>query len=198
MTDDLDIRLLWKSSKAKEDPTSLQINMMERKGTRTTLYWIRVILWIEFWLTIVGAPIAVYLFSTMYNRWFTISYGAICILYLFYYQFLIRKIERFNYDGNVVESLRSVYGYLRFYLLHYKIVIWLSLTVGFVMGLIQGMEENGGVPEDATIRFWAIVIGGSVLVILLLGGLFNFLIHLIYGRKIKRLKGMVKALESEV
>jgi len=198
MAEELDIRSLWNKSKAKEDPKSLHINMMERKGTKTTLYWVKFILWIEFFISIVGLPLALIYYPPNLNTFgFKVFYVAITIVYLFYYQFLIRQIRNFSYDGNVVDSLRKVYGYLRFYLLHYKVVIWLSLTVGFVIGIIQGIEDEGGLPEDAGLKFWIIIVGVSLVAIGIMGGILTLCIHLIYGRKIKRLKRTVKDLESD-
>ena len=60
MAEELDIRSLWNSSKEKEDPNALQINMLEKKGAKTTLYWIKIILWIEFWISCVGIPVYIF------------------------------------------------------------------------------------------------------------------------------------------
>ncbi len=197
MAEELDIRSVWNKGKELEDPKSLRISMMERKGTKTTLYWIKVILWIEFWITVVGGPFAVWMIYTYYrSTTWTIGYVLLCIGYLFYYQFLIKQIKRFNYDRNVVENLKKVYSYLRFYLLHYKVVIWLSLIIGVILGMFE--PENQEVIQTMnTFKAWAIFIGVIVLMTGFVGGIITFLIHLIYGRKIKRLKRMVKDLERE-
>jgi len=198
MAEELDIRSLWNSSKKREDPRSLQIDTLERKGTKTTLYWVKFILWIEFWLTLIGGPFAVWWMHSLYHSTiFSVSYGLFCLAYLFYYQFLIRAIQNFNYDGNVIESLKKVYGYLRFYLLHYKVVIWLVVPFAFVGGIIVGINQDNGIQEDADLSFWLRLIGITLLFIAVIGGVLHFIIHLIYGRKIKRLKGMVKEFENE-
>ncbi|MEO9870979.1 MAG: hypothetical protein ABJF63_10895, partial [Ekhidna sp.] len=129
-------------------------------------------------------------------EWFVAFYVVLTIGYLFYYQFLIRAINRFSYDGNVIQSLKKVYGYLRFYILHYKVVIWISVIVGLIYGFLA--EENREAMEKlTTAKHWLIAIGISSLIMGAIGGIMHWLIHLIYGRKIKRLRKMVKDLESE-
>ncbi|WP_425390827.1 hypothetical protein [Ekhidna sp.] len=197
MAEEFDIQSVWKKSKEKGANDSLLINTLERKGTRTTLYWIKTILWIEFWLSIVGAPIMLwYLDDKGDSFWFTILYIVITIIYLVYYQFLIRKINEFRYDGNVVHSLKKVYGYLWFYLLHYKVVIWASMIFGLIYGFIAP-ENQEGLSKLETTNQWLIAIGISTFIVLVIGGIMHFLVHLIYGRKIKRLRRMVKDLENQ-
>lgn len=196
MAEELDIRSIWQNSKDKGVPKSLQINMLERKGTRTTLYWIKTILWIEFWLTIAGAPIAIYYFNQIYSLAFSVPYGVICFLYLFYYHFLIKQINRFSYDRNVIDNLKKIYGYLRFYLLHYKVVIWISLIVGMIIGIMEP-ENQAVLSKVDSIKDWAKFIAVLAVMIGIMGAIMTLLVHLIYGRKIKRLKRMVKDLESE-
>lgn len=197
MAEELDIRSLWNSSKEKEDPNSLQLNMLKKKGTKTTLYWIKTILWIEFWISIAAVPI--YLFANIegYNS-NSFKVFAICItlVYLVYYQFLIREINRFSYDQEVVRNLKKVYGYLRFYILHYKVVIWLSLIAGAFLSTMEPDNQEVFSKLDSTTD-WLKFIGITSLLLGIVGGIMTFLIHLIYGRKIKRLKRMVKDLERE-
>lgn len=198
MAEEFDIQSVWKKSREKEkaSDTSVFINRLEKKGTRTTLYWIKTILWIEFWLSIIGLPFLI-VFTTQRgdSTGLIISYVLLTFAYLFYYQFLIRKIKKFNYDGNVLHSLKKVYGYLNFFLLHYKVVIWLSMIFGLVYGLI-GPENQEALSKLETPTQWIIAIGLSTLIVVIVGGIMHLLIHLIYGRKIKRLRKMVKDLES--
>lgn len=197
MAEELDIRSVWNRSKAQEDPSTLQIDKLERKGTKTTLYWIKIILWIEFTLTIVGMPfMIVYVTSRGDSKGLIAFYIFISILYLFYYQFLIRQIRQFSYDGNVLASLKKLYGYLRFYVLHYYVVFWISLVIGFVYGILDPANEEALSKIESTTE-WATVIAIWAVLLALIGSLFHLLIYLIYGRKIKRIGRMVTDLESE-
>ncbi|WP_421762819.1 hypothetical protein [Ekhidna sp.] len=197
MAEELDIRSVWKKSKEQMDASSFQINMLERKGTRTTLYWIRTILLIEFWFSIVCVPLLIWhLRDRNESTEFIIFYLVVTVIYLFYYQFLIKKIKGFNYDGNVLDSLKKVYGYLRFYLLHYKVVIWLSMTVGLIYGFVAE-ENHQNLQKIDSLEGWIFAIGFSVILTGIIGGIMHWLIHMIYGRKIKRLKHMIRDLSTE-
>ena len=197
MAEELDIRSIWNNSKEREDPQALEINPVELKGTKTTLYWIKTILWIEFWISCVGIPIYLLVDIEGYDSLsFKVFAVILTCIYLVSYQFLIREINRFQYDRNVVKSLRKVYGYLRFYLLHYKVVIWVSLVAGTILGMFEP-DNKETLTTIQTTGEWAILVGVLVVLVGIVGGLFTLVIHLIYGRKIGRLKRMVKDLENE-
>jgi hypothetical protein len=202
MAEELDnIKALWKQSKESIPVPEIRRELLEKYRPKTTLYWIKVILTIEFWLSIGLFPVVTYFFMwKQYGYAGAASYTIISIAYLIYYRFLINSISKFNYDFSVVESLKKVYGYLKFYLLHYKVVIWISLLVGFTLGLLQGIEQglNGQpIADEDKVMFWSVAIGLSLLIVGVIGGIMHFLVHLIYGRKIKRLKKMVRSLEAE-
>lgn len=197
MAEELDIRSIWNKGKAQEDPSSIQINMLEKKGTKTTLYWVRFILWIEVALNVIFlGPVTYYMSRQDESRWLIGTYIAVTFLYLFYYWFLIRQINRFNYDGNVVQSLKKVYGYLKFYVLHYKVVLWLSLIIGVIMGYFDAENADAMARIDTPIEWVKFILIVSI-GIGIIGGILHLLVHLIYGRKIKRLRSMVKELEKE-
>lgn len=196
MAEELDIRSVWKKSKENTDLSSFQVNMLERKGTRTTLYWIKTILLIEFWSSIVFVPLLVwYLRNRGDSIGFILFYLAVTIIYLFYYQFLVKQIKNFNYDGNVLDSLKKVYGYLRFYLLHYKVVIWLSMIIGLIYGFLAE-ENHQNLEKIDSLKGWVLTIGFSVILTGIVGGIMHWLVHMIYGRKIKRLKRMINDLSD--
>lgn len=194
--DELDIRSVWNRSKAKEDPSLLQIDKLERKGTKTTLYWIKIILWIEFTLTIVGMPfMIVYVSARGDSTGWIAFYCFISIVYLFYYQFLIQQIRRFSYDGNVLASLKKLYGYLRFYLLHYKVVFWLSAIFSIIYTYYEPAHQEVYANIQTT-KEWVLIIIIWTLMLTLFGGLFHLIIHLIYGRKITRLRNIIDGLKQ--
>ncbi|WP_436517167.1 hypothetical protein [Ekhidna sp. To15] len=197
MAEEIDIRSVWNRSKAKEDPSSLQINKLERKGTKNTLYWIRIILWIEFSLTIISMPfMIVYVTSRGDSLGLIAIYIFISVVYLFYYQFLIRQIRQFSYDGNVLANIKKLYGYLRFYILHYYVVFWISLVLSFIYAMMDPANEEVLSKIESTSQ-WVTVIAIWALLLAIVGGLFHLLIYLIYGRKIKRIGRMMEDLESE-
>lgn len=197
MAEELDVISLWKKSKEIASIPSIDITDFDRKPTKTVLFWIKFILLIEFWINVVALPFAsYYLLVTSPDLLMFILYIVVTAIYLAYYQFLIRSIKRFNYDQNVVASLKKIYSYLRFYLLHYKVVIWLSLFTGVILGLLDATNQQSMPPDADPLIFWGSVIGITLILVGIVGAIFHLLINLIYGRKIKRLKGIVKSLET--
>ncbi|MEQ9402135.1 MAG: hypothetical protein RIM99_01005 [Cyclobacteriaceae bacterium] len=191
---EVDIIDLW--NKGKKDPSpdnNPDIEAIISKKSRTPLYWIKVVLWIEFWINVISLPF-VFLFRHIDFVLYAVIMPIVIVVYLVYYQFLIRKINAFDYTVDVKSGLRRLYNYLNFFFLHYKVIIWSSLIFGYAYGLYQAKQEN---EFDQSLKFWALTIGLGMVLIGLIGLLFNFLINLIYGRKIKRLRGIVRELEEE-
>lgn len=191
MAEELDLRSIWNKSKKLENPRSLQLDLLEKKGTKTTLYWIKIILWIEFILSIVFIPFIV-IFLKEEPTWTKIVYVAVTLIYLVYYQFLIKQINHFNYDKDLLTGLKKVYRYLWFYKLHYKVMIWLSLSIGFFAALLAPENANTLTGTD-----FAILMVISFILLLIIGGFFQLILFFVYGKKIRRLKQMVKDLSSE-
>ena len=197
MAEELDLRSVWNKGKEQEDPSSLQIDKLERKGTKNTLYWIKVILWIEFSTSILGFPfMMIYVNKRGDSPTLIAIYAVITVIYLFYYQFLIREIRRFSYDGNVLANIKKLYGYLRFFILHYYVVFWVSLIIGFIYGIMDPANDEA-LSKIQTTSDWAIVIAIWAGMLAVIGSFFHWIIYLLYGRKIKRIRRMVKDLESE-
>ncbi len=194
---DIDIQGLWEKGKqiSRSNEPEIDIDQAIKGKSRTTLFWIKVILWIEFWINVVSLPLMVLMFLEMESYGFMAFFIALVLVYLVYYLFLIRSINQFNYLSDVKSSLKRLYKYLNFYLLHYKVLVWTVFPGSFIYGLWLGIHESGDeLPDDP--KFWWIMAG-----ILVVGvGLFiligSWMVNLIYGRKIKRLKGMVEELEA--
>lgn len=187
-----DIINLWQKSKQLSEPVEVDVEQAIQSRSHGTLFWIRVILTIEFWMNVALIPAGIYYYLLVDPQPFMVVFiPALCVVYLFYYQFLIRQIKNFGYTDDVRTGLLKIYRYLRFFLLHYKVVIWASLVIGMGTGLYMASTQD---PSLGTMdaRAWAIALGFATVVILLIGFFFNFLINLIYGRKIKRLKNLVK------
>lgn len=191
---EVDIIELWnKGKKDSSDNEEVNVDELINKKSRTPLHWIKIILWIEFWLNLASIPVVI-LISEQEPILYGIIMPIVIAIYLVYYQFLIQKIKRFDYSTNVLTSLRKLYNYLNFFFLHYKVVIWFSLLFSLVYSLILESDKH---PDKGFVDFWLPVAGISSVMMILAGLFFSFLINLIYGRKIKRLKSIVKELEKE-
>ncbi|MEP5613213.1 MAG: hypothetical protein ABJP45_13240 [Cyclobacteriaceae bacterium] len=193
---EVDIIDLWNKGKRQSSiQQEIDVEELITKKSKTPLYWIKLILWVEFWLNLISLPV-VFIF---YRDDDPFLYGVLMpialLIYLVYYQFLIQKIKAFDYTINVRNGLRKLYGYLNFFFLHYKVLVWLFIPLGYVYGTYVALQKDS--PDEVTTKSWLIIIVTGVVVSGLISLLFNFLVNLIYGRKIKRLKGIVQELESE-
>lgn len=190
MAKDVDFIALWEKGKALSPKVEIDVDQAIRSSSKGTLFWIKIILTIELWINIAFLPVLVYLFfwDTTDYAW-GISLLIITVVYILYYRFLISEVSHFTFTDEVRTGLRKLYRYLNFFLLHYKIVIWISLLIGLVKGLSDVEPDISEKTPDA----WVAIIGVSLVLITIIGLIFTFLINLIYGRKIKRLKKLVKA-----
>ncbi|MEQ9303512.1 MAG: hypothetical protein RJQ14_06305 [Marinoscillum sp.] len=193
MAEDLDIIGLWEKGKRLNPEIDIDINKAIRSRSKGTLFWIKVILLIEFWINVAAIPTFLYFLLYLQKEYFWGIAGIIItIIYLFYYQFLIRQIKKFNFTENVRTSLKKLYGYLRFFVLHYKVVIWLSLAIGLIRAFIEDVPESVTPEQMAEPYFWPTIIAVSSFFAAIVGLIITLLVNLIYGRKIKRLKKLIK------
>lgn len=193
MDEDIDIIALWDKGKAISRAPDIDVDKVVRSRSKGTLFWIGVILRIEFWINVIALLLFFY-YLIMENKdyvWGSLAV-TITVIYLFYYHFLIRQINRFGFDQDVRTSLRKLYRYLRFFLLHYKVVIWCSLVIGFARAFVKDVPQQVPTEQLENPTFWTVMIAFSVVFGGIIGGLMTFLIHLIYGKKIKRLKKLVQ------
>ena len=198
---ELDIKDIWEKGKLQQaEEVQLNVDNMEERKPKDVLYWVKFILWIEVGLNVACLPLFAWMLFSDDLRdvdRYIYSWGiGMIILYLFYYRFLISSINKFDYAGDVKGSLTKIYKYLKFYILHYKVVVWglmpLSSFVSYFI-TISSPQENQPEVVIGSGPFWVGM--AAVLVLsLLFSLLFNFLVNLIYGRKIKRLKEMVSQL----
>ncbi|WP_421876978.1 hypothetical protein [Marinoscillum sp.] len=193
MAEEIDIIALWDKGKELNANPELDIDKAISSRSKGTLFWIRVILTIEFWINVAALPVFVYylLIIDKDYLWGTLAV-IVTLIYLVYYQFLIKQIKRFSFEENVKTSLKKLYRYLSFFLLHYKVVIWISLLIGMIKAIVEDVP-NQVPPEQLEAPYFMLsVIVVSGIMIIIVGLFFTLLIHLIYGRKIKRLKRLVR------
>lgn len=197
MAEEEELQSLWNKAKSTQEVVNADYAVLDRARTRTTLQWIKTILWIEFWLSLVlSVPFCFWMHDNNISNGIIIFAIAVQVTYCIYYLFLIKRINLFKYDGEVLRGLKKVYRYLKVFLLHYKIVAWISVTTGFTMGYISGVESETGesITYDAAF-FWGLGIG-FLITMVVIGLLMQLIIYLIYGKKIRKLKGTIRALEA--
>lgn len=195
---EIDIQGLWAKGKqaTRSQEPGIDIDEAIKGKSKTTLYWIKVILWLELLINVVSAPFIIVMFTETDQLNFLAFFLIILAIYVAYYIFLIRSINQFNYLSDVRSSLKRLYKYLNYYLLHYKVLIWTVFPGSFIYGLWLGMQESEEELPTHDLTFWAVIIGISIVSISFMVLIGSWLVNLIYGKKIKRLKGMVKELEE--
>lgn len=191
-----DLKALWNSS--EETLVSPDLDKLKSESTNT-LTRIKKILSIEYRLNLILSPIFIILLIWQNQWWLALFQASISTAYFVYYTVLIKKIKHFDYSQNVVESLKSTYRYLRFYLLHYKALMWALFPVGgsvaFIWGIYVGYTEAGGKDIFTNYKIWLVFIG-TLLLATGLGWLINKLVNLLYGNKINRLKKQIEDFEK--
>jgi len=85
---------------------------------------------------------------------------------------------------------------MKFYLLHYKVVFWVSLMLGFVYGMMDPSNQDA-FKEVQSPKQWATMIAIWIFLFGIAGGLFHLKLHLIYGKKVRRLRVKIEDLETE-
>ncbi len=201
---DLDIKDIWAKGKLQRFETlNVDVDNLVGKKSKNVLYWVKFILWIEFGIN--ATSLIFITFSLAYidlktwEKWTYVITMGVIVLYLFYYRFLIKSIDSFDYTGNVRSSLKKIYNYLRFYILHYKVYVWLVMPIAILIisffSAQEVFQEKNQPFEIGSKPFWMfmLLVGFVTLITALI---MHFIVNLIYGRKIKRLKGMIDELEG--
>ena len=95
---EIDIISLWNKGKSSQGPVEVDVDKIISQKSRTPLYWIKFILWIEFAINIICLPI----FLIFWREEDPILYGVvtplIIVVYLIYYQFLIAISKMISID----------------------------------------------------------------------------------------------------
>ena len=203
---ELDLIDIWKKDTASLKDAEINVDEAIGKKSTTVLAKIRFILRIEFWLNNLITPACAVWYFVDFGMGYGIFALSAFLIYFFYYIFLIQSINKFDYSGDVKHSLGKVYGYLRFYLLHYKVVIWVSYVAlvwgafgyGFYIGYTgQEIDLPEHIPVFEFTKTQAYMVTALVIIVpVIFASMLHWLVNLIYGRKIKNLKLIIKDLNN--
>ncbi|UXX79773.1 hypothetical protein N7E81_01445 [Reichenbachiella carrageenanivorans] len=191
---DLDIKDIWKGSGVVDESAfSLsKIEGMISRGSHSLVRrFVRALTW-EIWinlivLTIVGVRLLVA------REW--LGGGSVLVLdvvFYLYYKKLIDNLKSEQIDSTVLAYLYNVQAQIRQFIRHLKIAVF-GISVLACL-LVISIHANG---------FYNVELGSSRLLLSLGAGLglavpFSFyFIHLMYGKKAKKLAQMIDSLESE-
>lgn len=192
---DLDIKDIWKGGNAADEKVYAkpEIDKMIRKGSislvRRFIKTLRIELWIN--LTVLTA-LSIALF---YSKQWVIGGGmmALNLVFFLYYKNLINKLKQEEIDSSVLEHLYAIQAIVKRFILHYKIatVVLSVLIVGAVFYL-EGSEFY--LKYTSNPKAFVIGLAGGILVAIPFS---LYMIHLLYGKKAKKLAHMICSLEKE-
>ena len=194
---EIDLSQIWSRSKEVSAHDQIDIDQAIRGRSRDTLRWIKIILIIELSLNVVLTPIIYFWWKSQGITWQFFPFLGVVLIYIGYYLFLIKAVSSFSYAEEVKAGLNKIYRYLKIYLLHYKVVIWVFYPLSYLYGLHLGLQENETPLSEFSALRWLKLIGISIAFNAAIIAFFTWLINLIYGRKIKRLKAILDSLEDE-
>ncbi|SMD33806.1 hypothetical protein SAMN04488029_1678 [Reichenbachiella faecimaris] len=192
---DLDIKDLWKQGDAKEVGTFSvsQIQDMIRKGSDSLIHRFIKTLTIELWINLV--ILTLLSGSLLYlSEWEVGGVAMILnILFWLYYKNLIGNLKREEIDSTVLAHLYVIQKMVKRFILHYKIA---TLVMSLIAVSAVFYLENNAFYYMFSEKPKATAIGmacGFVFAV----PLSLYLIHILYGKKAKKLADMIDSLEKE-
>ncbi|MDW3211973.1 MAG: hypothetical protein R8N23_19030 [Reichenbachiella sp.] len=192
---DLDIKDIWKQGDAKNVKafSEPQIEEMIRKGSDSLVYRFIKTLSFELWINLVVLT-SIGLGMIFSDQW-TIGVGLLILdlLFYFYYRNLIDSIKKEEIDSSVLAYLYTIQKMVKRFILHYKIAS--IVLVPLMMGVVLYLDG-----DDFYVKFStnpeSFIIGMACGLLVAIPITF-YMIHLMYGKKAKKLAHMICSLEKE-
>lgn len=127
------------------------------------------------------------------DYFFSIGFFMLMIPIIWYYKYLMDEMAKITYQAEVKSYLKSLYHLLRTFIIRYRVIGIIIVPVSFIYGFYVGYNES---PEaDKVIKPLTILLG--VLAMLGFYGFAELYIYLLYGRKLQKLKELIKEMNSK-
>jgi len=192
--EELDLKKMWKSGERGDDfnYSSQTIARIIKQGPQNIVSRFIKTLTIEKWANvIVLSSAAIYLLIEQ----FWLLFGAMNVLnlaFFFYYQMLINKLDREFIDSNVMQYLNDVHKIITRFIKHYTIAAWVIVVPVFFVTIY--FQQNGFHAYNMGMQtFYWVSFGSLVLAMATV----YYILHLMYGKKAKRIKKMIDMLSEE-
>lgn len=193
---DLDIKDIWKQGDTKNANafSEPQIEEMIRKGSDSLVNRFIKTLKGELWVNLV--ILTSLSLVLLYSKQWVVGGGMVLLDFLFflYYQDLIKNLKKEEIDTSVLDYLYTVQRMMKKFILHYKIASFvLAVLIVAAVFYLDG-NEFYAIKYAADPRSFII---GLVAGILFAVPFTLYMIHLLYGKKAKKLAHMICSLEKE-
>lgn len=197
-TKDDKLKNLWKQNKSSVEVSENQVDDILKLKSNSVIARIIKTIRTEHILNIVSFPI---IFSLLlyFNMYLEIILMVIIYLpFLIYYHFLLRRLKKAKIELNVHDYLLACYSNFKSFINHYRIAGVILGLVGYFIGFMITRHDKTHpfalLAEDGSLEIWLIIVlfFGAVLSF----GFIWWIIHLLYGKKLKKLKLMIEELEA--
>ncbi|MEP2025133.1 MAG: hypothetical protein ABJH98_15355 [Reichenbachiella sp.] len=192
---DLDIKDIWKDGNAADEKVYAkpEIDRMIRKGSSSLVHRFIKTLSVELWLNLV--VLTFFSLGLLYTKQWVIGGGMMVLnaLFFVYYRNLINILKKEEIDSSVLEHLYTIQRIVKRFILHYKIASFvLAILVVAAVFYLDGNEFYIKFTNDP--KSFIIGLASGVLVAIP----FTFyVIHLLYGKKARKLAYMIESLEQK-
>ncbi|MEO9806234.1 MAG: hypothetical protein ABJF04_23445 [Reichenbachiella sp.] len=191
---DLDIKDIWRDGDAADAKAYAkpQIDKMISKGSHSLVHrFIRTLLWEQWINLIILTSIVVEFFWA--REWIIGSITtAVNLIFFVYYQRLKSNLKQESIDSDVLAYLYRVQDIIRRFIIHLKT----ASVVVLIMAVLAAyfLNRNGFYDEVMDTKSLFISLLASMLIACPIA---FYLIHLMYGKKARKLKLMIESLERE-
>lgn len=191
---DLDIKDIWKDGDLANDKayTSTDVDQMISKGSRGVIQkFLKTLFWEQYVNLVVLSSLTIELY---WEEEWLVGTGSLIFnfVFFFYYQRLRQNLKKESIDTSVLEYLYRVQRIIGQFMSHLKIA---SIVI-LVLAIWAAYYLNGhGFYDDVMDpdAFWIGIVVGMVIAL----PITFYLIHLMYGKKARKLAHMICSLEKE-
>lgn len=191
---DSDIKDIWKGGDLADDKayTSTDVDQMISKGSHGVVQrFLKTLMWEQRVNLLVLTSLALELFWE--REWVV---GTCCLIlnfvFFFYYKMMRRNLKKETIDSTVLEYLYRVQKMIGQFMRHLKIASFAIL----ILAVYAAYYLNGRGFYDEVMDPTAFWIGITVGLVMALPITF-YLIHLMYGKKARKIRHMIASLEQE-
>lgn len=191
---DSDIKDIWKGGDLNDEKSfsSSDVDLMISKGSHGVIQrFLKTLMWEQYINLIILTSLAIELFWE--NEW-VVGIGTLAFdfLFFFYYRRLRKNLKNESIDTSVLDYLYRVQKIIKQFMTHLKTASFIILILA--IWAAYHLNEHGFYDDvmepDA---FWMGIVAGMIIAL----PITFYLIHLMYGKKARKLAHMICSLEKE-